>query len=88
MKDLLTVVKEATNQVKEKYPTSDKTLFTNEQLKDIQNIVKQNYLKQSFWWKVKNPFVNYKQMVMLDFQYNFTGGAVLNKTGDTVINIK
>lgn len=87
MKDLLTVVKEATNEMKRKYPTSDKTPFTDEQLEDIKNIVRNTYWKQSFWWKVKNPFKNYKQMVLLDLQYNFIGGGVLNPNGDTIIRV-
>ena len=87
MKDLLTVVKEATNEIKNKYSTMDKTPFTDKELKDIQKIVKTTYLKQPFWWKVKNPFENYKQMITLDFQYNFIGGGVLNANGDTEIRI-
>lgn len=88
MKDLYTVAKEATDEVRRKYPTFDTILLNNEQLEDLANIVKENYLKQPFLWKMKNPFRSYKQMVMLDFTHNFVGGAVLNPNGDTVINIK
>jgi hypothetical protein len=87
MKDLLTVAKEATNEMKRHYPTSDITPFTEKQLEHIKKIVKDTYLKQSFWWKVKNPFANYKQMILLDIQYNFIGGGVLNPNGDTIIRV-
>jgi hypothetical protein len=88
MKDLFTVAKEATSEVRRKYPTIDTVLLNNEQLEDLKNIVEQTYTKQSFLWKMKNPFGSYKQMVMLDFKHNFIGGAVLNPNGNTVINIK
>lgn len=87
MKDLLTVVKEATNEIKTKFPTSDTALFTSAQLEDIKDIVKNTYLKQSFWFKLNNPFENYKKMILLDMEYNFIGGGYLNPNKDSVIHV-
>lgn len=87
MKDLLEVVKEATNTIRNKYSMNG-NLFTDEQLHDIKKIVKETYIKQSFWWKLINPIENYKQMIILDFQYNFMGGGVLKKGEDTIIEIR
>lgn len=88
MKDLFTVAKEATNQVRRKYPTMDTVLLNNEQLEDLKNIVEATYTKQPFWWKFKHPFGQYKQMVMLDFSYNFVGGVHLSTDDGAAINVE
>ena len=77
MKTLLTVVKEAKNKIKSKFSVIHEVPCTDSQLEDIKKIVKATYLKQSFWWKVKNPFKIYKQVLMLSFQYNFIGGVII-----------
>jgi len=87
MKDLLTVAKEATSQIKRIYQAAGETPLTDEQDESIKNIVKSTYLKQSFWWKIKNTFESYKKMIVLDIQYNFIGGVSLNTNGNTDIHI-
>lgn len=87
MKDLFTVVKEATNKVRSKYPIGE-SLLTNDELQDLKEIVLSIYRKQSFWWRVKNSLKDYNEMIMLDFKYNFMGGGILKEGEDTVIEIK
>lgn len=77
MKDLLTVVKEATNQIRVICAEDEAVSLTTEQLQRMEKIVKSTYLNQSFWWKIKNTFDNYKQIVAIDLQFNFIGGVTV-----------
>ena len=87
MKDLLTVVKEATAQVREKYLITGERL-AEKQLEEVVDIIAGVYRKQSFWWRLINTSESYVQLVMLDLRYNFIGGGILKEGEDTVIEIK
>lgn len=87
-KDIFTVVKSCSKQITEKcYNDEGRKLPKEEILDNVHDALKSTYFKQSFWWRVKNPFEIFKQLVIADLQGNFMGGAVLNKNGDTIIEI-
>lgn len=86
MRNVFEVAKEATGLIRSKYPITERPL-TKIEHEEVLQIVKDTYQKQSLFWKLKHPRKEYADMVMLDFQYNFIGGAVMNKKGDTTITI-
>lgn len=88
MKDLFTVVKEATNAIRKKYLPDNGQPFTDAELEDIQKIITETYKRQSFWWKIKNTPQQYVSMIKLDIAYDFIGGATIKKKGDTIIQIQ
>ncbi len=85
MKNLMEVVKEATNFIREKN-TGEKP-FSEDEIKLFSEHIKKTYSRQSFWFKIKHNFESYMQLARLDLQYNFIGGAILKDKGDTIIDI-
>jgi len=85
-KDLLTVVKEAANEIRKKYLSKTAPL-SDDDMKCIEDIIINSYSKQSVFWKHKNSAEMYREVLILDLKNNFVGGGVLNKNGDTEIKI-
>ena len=87
MKDVFEVAKEATSLIRKNYPISERRL-TEIEHKEVMQIVKDTYQKQSLFWRIKHSRREYADMVMLDFKYNFMGGAVVKGGEKITVKVK